>query len=55
MQSYTQSGTRPKRGPGRRRCDRCQRLHKPLSESVRYCGACSAKLLSRVSWKGLWR
>ena len=52
---YTQQTAQRKRGPGKRKCDRCQRPHKPLSESVRYCGACSAKLLSRISWQGLWR
>jgi uncharacterized OB-fold protein len=55
MRSYTESSPRKPRGIGRRKCDCCGRVHKPLSESVRYCGSCSARLLARVSWRGLAR
>ena len=44
--TYTQTGTRKTRSPAKRPCDRCHRWHKPLSESVRFCGACSARLLA---------
>jgi hypothetical protein len=46
MQEYAQSNASKSRTPGKRRCDRCQRWYKPLNECVRFCGCCSARLLS---------
>ena len=55
VELYQKKSTASKRGIGKRKCERCQRWHKPLSVSVKFCGACSARLLASVSWRGLWR
>lgn len=52
MQSYTESKPRKSRGPGKRKCLRCGRIHKPVSESTKFCGSCSAKLLW-TAWQRL--
>ena len=51
---YHKAAPRKPRGIGKRKCDHCGRWHKPLSESVRFCGSCSARKLAHA-WRGLWR
>ena len=51
---YHTQGQRKARGPGRRKCLRCGRIHKPMSESVMLCGACSARALASA-WRVLTR
>lgn len=37
------------RGPGKRKCERCARWHRPVRESITLCGSCAARILA-VAW-----
>jgi len=49
---YHKLGQRKPPGIGKRKCLRCGRIHKPTSEDVKWCGACSARALARA-WEVL--
>jgi len=51
---YHKHGQRKARGADRRKCLGCGRIHKPTTESVKWCGACSARALARA-WEVLTR
>ena len=54
VELYQKKTTANKRGIRRRKCNRCGLIHKPMSESVKWCGACSVRALAHA-WRVLTR